>query len=659
MSPAPPPAPLAGGRSTCGPRVWSVCALLALVVLFWPTFEALVGFGSRAFFLPFLNQVDVALPLSWMVRVAQDPGVGDLVLWEHRHSVGSPMALCLWWPLLYGRFLQAMGGIAAYWAVVYLLHVVWIRAAFGVVSELVGPSRRAWPVAALFVFSALPLAINVYHSKWHPALWGVTPIYENFRAFPSVAALAWTTVAVWRTLAACRAGGRGGFFAAGLWAGLTVYGRPFDWMVLVSFFSLAFLLALRRRGDATAPAGFPGSAGRWLLALSGAVLGALPFLVRYAAWSAGSRGVYEAQLARGVMEGKAPLHFLKYALLGALFTGGVGFLLRSAARRAGARPVASPSIRRFWVTLVAASFLPYFQFLPSGKTPSSFQYFFIYFSVPFAWLSLLAAAAACLPARVRAPRFAGVTLGLVVGLSAQLALLATPRWMVDRVAFDRSLQSVYDALRADGPDAVVLCPSIGRGSSQELTLRAGAWSFVPHPMMYSFGSLATNAELVERQLLAKLLLTGTVADLAPLFAEEGLPDYSAFYANAGASTHHWLDRLENCPARASFFFDPRGSREDFRVRKLAIPPSLLQQAQPFAWFGPEERAAFRRVSHLEGRPLAEILSAITQRYRLTHVLLTPEVPGMSVPVRSDFAAVFVKVAQAADGTSLWRLVPRG
>jgi len=654
----PPLAPPANVRSLHSARIWFTSALLALVVLFWPAFEALVGFGPRAYFLPFLNQVDVALPLSWTVRVAQDPGVGDLALWEHRHSLGSPMALCLWWPLAYGRFLQATGGIAAHWGIVYLLHVLWIRAAFGVFSELLGPSRRVWPVTAIFVFTALPLAINVYHSKWHPALWAVTPIYENFRAFPSVTALAWTTVAVWRTLMACRNGGRGAFFVAGLWAGLTVYGRPFDWMILVTFFALAFLLAVSRRVDASLPSGFPGSANRWLLALSGAFLGALPFLVRYAAWSSGSREVYEAQLARGVMEGKAPLHFLKYALLSVVLTTGVWVVLRVAARRAGPRPVASFSLRSFWVTLVAASFLPYFQFLPSGKTPTSFQYFFIYFSVPFAGLGLLAAIAACLPDRGRAPRFAGVALALLLGLAVQIALLATPRWMLDRVAFDRSQQPVYDALRSAGPDAVVLCPSITQGSSQELALRAGAWSFVPHPMMYSFGSLATNAELVERQLLAKLLLTGTVADLAPLFAEEGLSDYPSFFASAGASTRHWLDRLENCPARASFFFDPNGSREDFRVRKLTIPASLLERRQPFAWFGPEERMAFRRVARLEGRSFSEILTATTKRYRLTHLLLTPEAPGLSAPTREDFAAAFVKVAQATDGTSLWRLVPR-
>ena len=646
--------PRANGACKC-PRPWLLSSALASVVLLWPAFEALVGFGARAFFLPFLNQVDVALPLSWMVRLADDSAIGDLCLWEHRHATGSPMSLCLWWPLAYGRFLQVIGGIPSYWLVVYLLHVVWIRAAFGIACELLGSARRAWPVAALFVFGALPLAINLYHAKWHPGLWGVTPIYENFRAFPSVTALAWTSVAVWRILVAIRGGGRGAFFAAGLWAGLTIYGRPFDWMILVTFFGLAFLLALRWHGNGAGPFVFPGPASRWLLALTGALAVALPFLARYAAWSQGSMAAYDAQLARGVMEGKAPLHFLKYGLLGIAFTAAVWAVLRFAARSGNARPLALPAVRMFWVTLVAASFLPYFQFLPSGKTPLSFQYFFIYFSVPFAWMGILCAVASArrLP-HLGGSRFAPGTLAFGIGLFSQVVLLATPRWMVERVAFDRAQQPLYDALREAGPGAVVLCPSITQGSGQDLILRAGAWAFVPHSMMYSFGSLATNAELVERQLLAKLLLTGTVADLAPLFAEEGLPDYPSFYREASVSTRHWLDRLEHCPARASFSFDPKGSREDFRVRRLAIPSVLLAQAAPFAWFGPAEREAFRSVSMLEGRSFPEVLAATTKKYRLTHLLLTPEILAW-MPPRSDLLANFTKVDEAADGASLWLL----
>lgn len=637
------------------PCPWTVSFALASVVLFWPVFEALIGFGPRTYFLPFLNQVDVALPLSWAVRVAQDPVVGDLALWEHRHSSGSPMALCLWWPLAYGRFLQATGGIAAYWTIVYLLHALWIRAAFGVLSELLGPSRHVWPATVIFVFTALPLAINVYHSRWHPALWTVTPIYENFRAFPSVTAVAWTTVAVWRTLRACRTGGRGAFFVAGLWAGLTVYGRPFDWMILVSFFALALLLAMRRREDASFPSVFPGSGDRWLLALSGAFLGALPFLLRYAAWLSGSREVYEAQLARGVMEGKAPLHFLKYALLGAVLTTGVWIVLRVVARRAISCPMASPSLRSFWVTLIAASFLPYFQFLPSGKTPLSFQYFFIYFSFPFVWMGALAAAATCLPERGRAPRFSGVARGLLFGLAAQIALLATPRWMLDRVAFDRTRQPLYDALRRDGAAPVALCPSISSGASQELILRSGAWSFVPHPMMYSFGSLATNAELVERQLLAKLLLTGTVDDLAPLFAREGLPDYPSFYAKVSPETRHWLDRLENCPARASFYFDPLGSREDLRVRGLSAPSERLAERNIFAWFGPDERAAWHRAQKLQTLAPEERFRTVLRRYRLTHVLLTADVARYRAFLEAS-PHNFAKIAETSDGSSLWQLI---
>lgn len=655
-SDSPHPAP----RGSPSARPWITSLLLALPIVFWPAFEALFGFGNHAVFLPFLTQVDVALPLSWMVRLADDPAVGDLVLWEHRHGTGSPMSLCLWWPMLYSELIRFAGGPPAYWAIVWALHAVWIRAAAGVAEELLGGGRRAWPVATAFVYLSLPLAINLYHAKWHAGLWGVLPIYENYRGFPSVTALTGTTLAVWRTLVALRLGRRDSFLAAGLWTSLTVYGRPFDWMILVTFLGLMFLLSLVLQwGRDGAAARFSiGPANGWGFALGGAILGALPFLARYALWSRGSTEVYAAQLARGVMEAKAPLHFFKYALLGVGFTAGVGAVLGLFPRRFGNRPLASPAIRAFWVLLVGASFLPYFQFLPSGKTPTAFQYFFIYFSVPFAWMGILCAAAALpdsrRPASSPGARLLPLALALGVGLASQLALLGTPRWMFERVAFDRAQQPLYDALRKAGPDAVVLCPSITQGSGQELILRAGAWAYVPHPMMYSFGSLATNAELVERQLLAKLVLTGTVADLAPLFAEGGLPDYPDFYARASPETRHWLDRLENCPARASFFFDPQGSREDLRVRGLSVPPSLLSQSATFAWFSPEERNAWRRIHELENLPPEVRLREVGRRYRLTHILLLTETLRYSAILAP--APAFRRVATTPGG-ALWAFAP--
>lgn len=630
-------------------RVWAACAALAIPSVLWPLLEWAYRPAAASLFLPFLNQIDIALPLSWMVRLGSDPSIADLCVWEHRHTPGSPMALCFWWPTLYAIILKLAGTPAAYWGIVFALHTLWLRAAMGIAVELLGPGRRAWPVAAAFVYLSLPLSLNLYQAKWNLTLWSVIPFYENYRGFPSATALAWSTFAVWRLLVARRVGDSRSFLVAGLCVAITVYGRPFDWMMLVTFVGLSLLLSVRERKTSARPSALP---RQWGIALAASVAGALPFLVRYALWMRAGTAVYEAQLARGVLQGKAPIHFLKYGFMAAAITGALWCALRLAARRAAPRPLATPAVRAFWATLVAASFLPYFQFLPNGKTPSSFQYFFIYFSLPFAWMGILCAAAS-IPARTP-PSLAPAGLALGLGLASQLALLATPGWMVRRVEFDRSQQPLYDTLRLAGPDAVVLCPSITDGSSQQLILRAGAWSFVPHPMMYGYGSLASNPELVERQLLAKLLLTGTIADVAPLFSEGGLPAYARFYSGVSPETRHWLDRLENCPARAFFLFDPEGSREDFRLRGLAIPPPLLKEREPFAWFGPSERQAFRSVAALEGLPPSGILAAATRRYRLTHLLLTPDISAR-FPPRAERLAGFTKIAETPGGASLWRV----
>ena len=63
-----------------------VALLLALPSILWPLTEKLFAHDSSSIFLPFLNQIDVAYPLCWMDRIAVDPSVTDLTLWEHRHD---------------------------------------------------------------------------------------------------------------------------------------------------------------------------------------------------------------------------------------------------------------------------------------------------------------------------------------------------------------------------------------------------------------------------------------------------------------------------------------------------------------------------------------------------------------------------------------------
>jgi len=625
---------------------WILCAALALPSVIWPLGEWLVHPKHVSIFLPFLNQIDVALHLSWMKRLATDPSITDLTLWEYRHATGSPMTLIQTLPFLMSRCIGFFQTPASYWMVVYLLHVLWLRAVYALVSHWLPDSGARWIVAVLFVYTAFGVGINSYMFLWRFWKWSLMAVYENFRAFPSVAALMLTTLAIQRLYVASDRKTHAQYALAGLCVALTINGRPFDWMILVTFIGLMGLRSIVFRA---------GDWKGWSVCLACSILGATHFFVRYWQWSHQDTSLYQGQLVRGAMEGKDFSHFVKYAGLGALIIGFTYAWLCWLTSKVEGKSAWRRSDVAFWITLVIASFLPYFQFLPSGKTITGYQYFFVYFSIPVVWFLVLLGIALWVSTRTSRmlPARIGFFAALMIAFGLQATLAATPGWMVSRISFHQSEQPLYNDLKEVG-NAVVLSPDISRGASQEQILRAGAWSFVPHPMMYTFCSMAPSSELLKRQLLAKLILTGTVSDLAPLFVDSGLPGYDHFREQATPETVFWIDRLENCPARSFFVFHPTKSRKDLEVRHITLPPALLQQPEVFAYFNSECRDAFREVQAMEGLKPAAQIDRIHSKFRLTHILLLGETSRFE-PRLKECPDRFKLAARTEEGASLWRV----
>jgi hypothetical protein len=430
-------------------RVWMICALLAIPSIFWPLLEWVRPWSDFSLFLPFVNQIDVALPLGWMVSMGREGVIGDPSLWEYRHAAGSPFVLCSLWPSLMAAWIKYWGSPAAYWSLVYLLHLLWLRAALFLVQSWLGREMISWLVAVGFVYFSFWMGISVYFHKFRIWDWSIIPFYESFRAFPSVIVLTVTTTALCFVRQAWLQGSVWRHILAGIAVSLAVYGRPFDWMILVTFFGLLILRSAWRREFV--------ECRLWMLSTFFAILGASWFIWEYIKWNQVSGTIYTEQLERGVMEGKEPIHFLKYAAL-ALICCAIAWIWLGLIRR-----VADPDKKiftrqgAFLRTLILASFLPYFQFLPSGRTITGYQYFFEYFSIPMIWLTVLLGIGALIIHgswwRVRLP--GTVLSALLLALFAQSSLAFTPGWMVDRVAFDRRDEIFYGALR-ESKDPVVL-----------------------------------------------------------------------------------------------------------------------------------------------------------------------------------------------------------
>lgn len=628
--------------SWSGWKKWLLCCLIALPSILWPLGEWFLKPTESSIFLPFLHQIDVAYPLSWMVRISTDHSISDLSVWEYRHAPGSPTALLSLWPMLMGSFISFCGTVASYWMLVYLLHLLWLYITQSWINHWFKSQRISWFLASLFVYASFPIAINVFYQTWHFERWSPIFVYENFRAYPSLVALCTSTLSVWQLYIANKRYNVKNFALAGLCVSLTIYGRPFDWMILVTFIILIGLYSILKDLQQYVLG--------WLLCFIISVIGTTPFLVHYWLWTRIGTSIYEEGLVRGVMQGKEVVHFLKYGIMAVIFSSGIWVWLRWVSTKAVTNSYWTNKDTRFLSTLVMASFFPYFQYILSGKTISSYQYYFIYFTVPFGWFSFLIGLGLLID-NIRfkiTGNFIWPLLGFLVGLLAQLCLLATPPSMISRMAFNQAQSTLYKCLAQYSPNAVTLSLE----PTQDLIIRSASWSFVPYPMMYCYPSLAPTTELLERQLLAKLLLTGKVTDLAPLFSENGLPNYEQFYQNADAETAFWIDRLENCPARSFFVFHPIKSRKDLEIRHMHIPAKLLQQSQVFAYFEPPYQQTFHEVHSLEKLKIIDQVDWIRLRFRLTHILLASTKDHFQKRLETCSERLRL-LAKCSDGSTLW------
>lgn len=625
-------------------HAWLRSWILAIPVILWPLGEFLFGPDGKSLFLPFFNQIDTAYPIAWMARGAAGEGISDLAVWEYRNSADSPAPLFNTWPALMGSFMRIFGLPGSYWLLVFLIHGVWIFVTQKMIRRWFPEGGVSWLLAALFVYGSFLAGVNVYFHGPLVWRWSWSAVYENFRAYPSDIALLGCTLAVWRLHVAYTNPTLRRFLVAALCVVVTLYGRPFDWMVLVTFVGLMGLWSFFCQGR--------GHWHHWAWCLGIIIALSLHLLISYLLLMKTGAAGNEDRMARGVLEGKEPIHFLKYALMaGAICFAGWCWLgwITWKADRASAW---NRGDAFFLGVLLLASFLPYFQHLPSGRTINSYQYYLIYFAMPLLWLMFLVGVAVWAGKRIaRVPARLWIVFGFSAGVTAQACFLTTSSTMMGRLVFDRRQQLAYDAL-ARQKDAVALSPGMISGTSQDLILRSHAWSFVPHPMMFGTPSMAPTTELLERQLLAKLILTGKVSDLAPLFSEKGLADYARFRRESDTETNFWLDRLEHTPRRAFYLFDPVKSRKDLEVRRLQVPVERLQQKEAFAYFTPPFQDVFRKVVAMEGWSLARQVDAARARFRLTHVLLTPECARFESRLRSCSERL-QPVLRTGDGTTLW------
>lgn len=582
---------------------------LAILVLPLVVFASLLPFlfGRRP--LADVVQVgfssDTQLYLAMIQRASSEGGAGDPFLVEHGASPAIS-ELNNDWVVLLGR-ICSFAGLRGVLFLLIPFYAFWIFSLWNIHCRCGVPKGPALFSTVLLANIVIGIAGGV--QGFHTLAWiRVIPWEDFWRLYPSTISMAVYAFAILATL---RLWERESIsipaaLFTGACSGIVIYGRPFDWMVACTFLGLLFLLAVTR-GDRTRRI-------HALAAISACVLVSLPYLGRYVAMVSAQRELMDDVLGRGNLQMKEPLHFLKHAFFMLTTLLLLGIVWRMSAFRRCARDY-SPIL-----LLVAAAFLPHFSSVFSGRTIVGLGYFFYASIVPWSFLCLVALLSARLsshPWMRRENAWLFATFLMVVAETCWMAHQS--RRLLTTADPHRSRRiACYEILRArtDLPKGAVV---LTLNSSNELMLQLGAHPFLTSSLNQTYITSAPTEELLERYLLASLLLRGDLGPIPEILRENGLP-LSTLEARLDPGQRRWLDLLRNCLGSNSFIFHPRKNRLDLQQKGITLPPHLRNLDSLVVYLAPRFHARIEKLRAEWERPLREG-RAVSLPFRLDALLI--------------------------------------
>ncbi|MBI4028225.1 MAG: hypothetical protein HY360_24785 [Verrucomicrobia bacterium] len=566
---------------------------------------------------------DTLLYTLFIQKAAAGFGYGDPFLWEYRDDPASLHSFFHFWPQMYGE-LYRLGGHSLLLAVSIFLSGLWFYTVFRFALRLGQARPYAFFMAGVQTFFIVNIAYQVCGFKTNFAAYTFW-VTEHSRLYPTVTSMAFYNLAALGVLwALSRPEILKTILVAALVA-LTVYGRPFDWMVLLGALAILVVLAWLRRGAIVMRT--------TLLILFLAGLFSLFFVMAYFGYQKLHHNAYFDQIIRGNLHVKAPSHYLKYAALCIVLLGAVALafwkslLPRGKTMNWDADGGESTSLA--WLSALAtSSLLVHFKTaFEGGVTLVGFTYLMV-FSV-FPWFFMLAAHFVWSRLFVKHDLWFNSRVwvaALFILLTIQQIGSGLQRVSShDDLEAERGRRRAYAWIRDHGVNNPVV---LTLGSGLEAGVLAEAWIFFPNQLVATYTCSASTTELLNRFLLAKLLLTGTIRDLAPLFSAEGMPHVQPWIASQDAATRFWANLLQHSLGANAFIFHPDRNRGELRLRRIELPLALVNGDDFAAYFPSEFRNIFERCAALESSPCSLVLQNIVKQMRLDSVFVPN--PSLSV-----------------------------
>jgi hypothetical protein len=356
-----------------------------------------------------------------------------------------------------------------------------------------------------------------------------------------------------------------------------------------------------------------------------ALLGSLPFILRYHHYMNEHFASYIDEGLRGYIQVKSWPHYVKYGVLSAGWFAFLWCLLPKASKdHAQTNPIEPTDTRfscHFLLCLVAASLVGHFYTAKNGITHAGVGYFFIHTIAPFSMLAFFHLI------WVRGKeRYASLfnshlwTVGILVVIIWQgLDLGLTIRKERPQAAIPPSRLILYESLSSHTDfNEVIISPL----PSTEIVEFTGQYAFLPSEITDSYICSLPTSELLERFLLYKLLFTGKISDLSEMFQPTGISNIEQWVGTLNADQVYWLEYLKQNIGQNSFKLHPVKNKGEIRLKKLVLPEPLASEDHFVIYFDEPMRRIYREYAELsEPVSASKAIELIRQRYKVDYILL--------------------------------------
>ncbi len=558
---------------------------------------------------------DTLLYTAIFQKSASGFNTGDPFLWEHRYDPASVISFYHFWPAIFG-FIYQIGSHPLLIVTSTLLSGLSFYSVFHICTKLGHPKPFAFFVAGIQTFFIVNLAYQISGFRTDFSLYNISKS-EHSRLYPSVTAMAFYNLATFMVIWGIQRPRFLKTVLASLLVALTAYGRPFDFMVLFGALCLMVILSLLRRDlQIFSPV---------VIITIFACIFSLKFVFDFFQYDKLYHEAYFDQLIRGNLQVKLPVHYLKYALFCIILLGSVTLAF---GKKLLGRPntptlqekdetialavicslAASSLLIHFksafegGVTLVGIGYLFPFNILPS---------FFILF-MHFVWFKLSPIQSSIFYSRI----WIALLISMLTYQQIRMGMERIPS--KSHLAVEQDARRTFDWIKANAArDPVIL--TLGHGP--EASVMADSWIFIPNSLVGTYICSASTTELLERYLLTKLILTGTLDDIAPLFSQEGLPDVNLWVKNQNSTAQFWFERLKYCIGPNTFILHPQKNLGEFKIRKIRLPPYLLQKNDFISYFSPELHAVFERYKLLQNTSTSTLLNSTQSKFKLDYIYI--------------------------------------